>query len=175
MKVFPQATGYYTKYEINYLILCRMSNYIRLERRRENIPAKTLCSVFSMTSKRTDWAYSVECTQFPSRSFSCRRTMLVFTRVCVCVCVFREEIFNSVFLLSSKSQISLRGLYNLYTYDIPVPGPHGSGITTPEKKLSQEKKGRNLQESNRRGSLSPDGQKQKVSRVQKEHFDIVST
>jgi len=54
-------------------------------------------------------------------------------------------------------------LYNLYTYDIPVPGPHiGSGKTPKKKKIpfTGKIKGRNLQESNKGGFLSPDGQKQ---------------
>jgi len=39
----------------------------------------------------------------------------------------------------------LRGLYNLYTYDVPVPGPHiGSGKTPQEieKKCFTEKRGK---------------------------------
>jgi len=51
----------------------------------------------------------------------------------------------------------LGGLYNLNACDIPDLWPHiGSGKAPPKnwKKLSQRKKGRNLQESNRGGSLS---------------------
>jgi len=64
-------------------------------------------------------------------------------------------------LYSPISQICLRVLYKLYTYDIPVPAPHtGSGKKSQiieEKKLSQGKKGRKLQEINRRENLSLDG------------------
>jgi len=46
-------------------------------------------------------------------------------------------------LYSPKSQICLRGLYNLYTDNIPVPGPHrGSGKTPKTEKTLTTKKRR---------------------------------
>jgi len=61
-------------------------------------------------------------------------------------------------------QICLRGLYNASTYDIPDLWPHiGSGKTPRkmgENPFTGKIKGRNLQGSNRGGSLSPDGQVQ---------------
>jgi len=66
--------------------------------------------------------------------------------------------FNSVCRAKyHKLQIWLGGLYNLYTYDIPDLWPHiGSGKTPQKLKnaFTGKKKGRNLQESNRGGSLS---------------------
>uniref|UniRef100_A0A8C3AZU8 EGF-like domain-containing protein n=1 Tax=Cyclopterus lumpus TaxID=8103 RepID=A0A8C3AZU8_CYCLU len=37
-----------------------------------------------------------------------------------------------------KLQICLRGLYNLYTYDIPVPGPHINGVWTMSPNSEQQ-------------------------------------
>jgi len=50
-------------------------------------------------------------------------------------------------LYRPTSQICLWVLYNLHTYDIPVPGPHIGSGKTPKKKIkpfSWRKKGRNL-------------------------------
>jgi len=43
-------------------------------------------------------------------------------------------------LYSPKLQISFRGFYSLYTYDIPVPGPHIGSGKTPKKSFQGEKK-----------------------------------
>jgi len=54
-----------------------------------------------------------------------------------------------------KLQIPLRGLYNLYTYDYPDLWPQEKlPIIKNNKNFHRGKKVRNLQESNRGGSLS---------------------
>jgi len=52
--------------------------------------------------------------------------------------------FNTIQLFciaqKPKSQICLRGLYNLYPYDIPVPGPHvGSGKSSQKNKMAYDR------------------------------------
>jgi len=44
--------------------------------------------------------------------------------------------FNSGYFVKpniTNYKVSLKGLYNLYTYDIPVPGPHIGSVKTPKK------------------------------------------
>jgi len=68
-----------------------------------------------------------------------------------------KVVFNSIQIICiahfHKLQICLRGLYNLYTSTSPT-----FDLTSDQEKLptnpSRGKKGRNLQESNRGGSLS---------------------
>ena len=62
-----------------------------------------------------------------------------------------QTLFNSIqfILYSPKSQIQicLWGLNSLYTYDIPVPGPHIGSGKTPPKKIS----GKTLSQGKKRG------------------------
>jgi len=52
-----------------------------------------------------------------------------------------------------KLQICLKGFYNLYTYNFHDLWPHRKNYKEIEKTLSRGKKGRNLPESKRGGSV----------------------
>uniref|UniRef100_A0A8C2ZFW0 Thymus, brain and testes associated n=1 Tax=Cyclopterus lumpus TaxID=8103 RepID=A0A8C2ZFW0_CYCLU len=60
--------------------------------------------------------------------------LMVFELLCQ---ILQTDSLSAVqqWLLLAESQICLRGLYNLYTYDIPVPGPHIESGKTPPKNL----------------------------------------
>jgi len=57
----------------------------------------------------------------------------------ICQHVFEPFIYiyiyiNQFVFYSPTLQICPKGLYNLYSYDIPVPGPHIGSAKTPEKR-----------------------------------------
>jgi len=90
-------------------------------------------------------------------------------------CIFHNSIQFSLFCIAQyhKLQICLKGLYNLYTYDIPVPGPHiGSGKTY---KNYTGKKGKKPSGEQQKRIPLQDGQMQYMPCVQKESLQSYNT
>jgi len=114
-------------------------------------------------------AYPLQC----CRSQHNRKKMHKSLQVCV------DSIQFSLFCLAQykKFWICLKGLFNLYTYDIPDLWPHIGSSKTPknkEKTLSGGKNGRKLWGEQQRRIPLQDGQKNRHHVTRRNHYRVTT-